>query len=32
LEEAIRVGEDLLPLLAKKAQVEEARRPLVAAS
>jgi alkanesulfonate monooxygenase len=32
LEEAIRVGEDLLPLLAKKAQPEEARRPLVAAS
>jgi alkanesulfonate monooxygenase len=32
LEEAIRVGEDLLPLLAKKAHIEEARRPLVAAS
>jgi alkanesulfonate monooxygenase len=32
LEEAIRVGEDLLPLLVKKAQPEEARRPLVAAS
>ena len=32
LEEAIRVGEDLLPLLSKKAQADEPRRPLVAAS
>jgi len=32
LEEAIRVGEDLLPILGKKAAPEEVRRRLVAAS